>query len=152
MTTRLVPLEFTAAIRSWPIGARPPIVDAGTTTGMLTFNPYDPYALTMDVVDDDGITVVRWQFAREILRDGLLERAGLGDVIIWPDDLLTVCIRLSTPDGTCILRIESGPVAAWVARTYEMVPDGAQTMDHQVDQFIRRLLGRGVCGDAPADD
>jgi hypothetical protein len=49
----------------------------------LFYSSKDPYAIRVVFYDGDG-EPVEWTFARDLLSTGLQERAGPGDVTVWP--------------------------------------------------------------------
>src|SRR4051812_7394716 len=50
--------------------------------GEFSFDPADPYAITMKLEARSGS--VTWTFARDLLADGVFHPAGDGDVQVWP--------------------------------------------------------------------
>lgn len=141
-------LQITATARSWDAGQAPATEDDGYVMGRLEYNVWDPYAVRLNL--RTGQSDVTWVFARDLLRDGLGEATGYGDVAVWPDVDASgrLCIRLAAPQGTCVLYVHNiARVGKWVSRTYTLMPDEAQDMTAQVDRALRRL-GLGVCDDA----
>ncbi|MEV5898419.1 SsgA family sporulation/cell division regulator [Streptomyces sp. NPDC052127] len=95
----------------------------------LTYRVSDPYAVEARFrADDQGETV--WTFARDLLRDGLEGRNGLGDVTVWPDaekqERPRVFVRLSSPEGSALLSAEYADVRAFLEAGSNLVAYGAE--------------------------
>lgn len=130
-----------ATVRSWAVGEAPCTEDHGTARGYLEFNAWDPHAVKLTMYD--GGDAVSWTFARELLRDGMTEPAGMGDVAVWPDTDVSgrVCIRLVSPEGTCVLYVAGrARVRAWVRRTYVAVPAGSEDYGMRADGVLTRAI------------
>ncbi|MCL2581029.1 MAG: SsgA family sporulation/cell division regulator [Streptosporangiales bacterium] len=101
----------------------------------------DPYAvrLSFHVGEPEP---VEWTFSRALLRTGLEHAFGPGDVRIWPacDGLLN--IELSSPFGQARFELLAEAAAAFLNRTYQAVPDGAEPehRDDDVDTELADLL------------
>lgn len=110
--------------------------------GHLAWKPSDPLAVSLVLVDpDDPDDRVTWVFARDLLKAGLDEVSGYGDVTVMPDvdpDTDRWGVMLSSPDGVCLVRV-SGRAAArrWLARTYTLVPAGAELVP--VNTWLRKM-------------
>ncbi|MFI5584564.1 SsgA family sporulation/cell division regulator [Amycolatopsis sp. NPDC051758] len=83
----------------------------------------DPWAVVLQ------LNGVRWLFARDLLRAGLTEPAGDGDVEVMPDTggnpgLLNV--RLSSPSGSVRLPVARGTVTSLLEAAYALVPAGCE--------------------------
>ncbi|WP_353940368.1 SsgA family sporulation/cell division regulator [Streptomyces sp. HUAS MG91] len=97
--------------------------------GEFSYDTRDPLAVTL-VVEGDGQRLVRWVFARELLTEGLVARAGEGDVVLWPVDgpdgeRSAFCLRLGST-RTALFEIPAEAVAGWLAGTYALVPRGTE--------------------------
>ncbi|MFE4177459.1 SsgA family sporulation/cell division regulator [Streptomyces sp. NPDC056909] len=95
----------------------------------LTYRVSDPYAVEARFrADDQGETV--WIFARDLLRDGLEGRNGLGDVSVWPDAVkgarTRVFVRLSSPEGSALLSAAYADVRAFLEAGSSLVAYGAE--------------------------
>ena len=107
----------------------------------LEYSPAEPYAVhaTFHTLEGD----ISWVFGRDLLRAGLDEPAGEGDVTLWPADGADgpiVCIALSSPTGEALLEADPAPLAAFLTRTLEQVPIGAETELIDLDRLVDRLL------------
>ncbi|MFJ9565960.1 SsgA family sporulation/cell division regulator [Streptomyces fuscichromogenes] len=72
----------------------------------LTYRVSDPYAVEARFWPDGQRETV-WIFARDLLKNGLERRNGLGDVTVWPGTGMPgeprVFVRLSSPQGSALL-------------------------------------------------
>ncbi|WP_030568456.1 SsgA family sporulation/cell division regulator [Streptomyces aureocirculatus] len=108
----------------------------------LYYTDSDPYAVqfSFDVTPDE---VVRWTFARELLDQGLITPAGIGDVKITPIGPHRNCgfsIELESPGGYARLEGPAASVKAWLAKTFEVVPAGRESESVDIDSFLDELL------------
>ncbi|WP_046500081.1 SsgA family sporulation/cell division regulator [Streptomyces odonnellii] len=115
----------------------------------LTYRTDDPYAvhITFHTGSD---TPVKWNFARELLVEGVFRPCGHGDVRIWPtriDGRGVLCVALSSPDGDALLEAPLVAVSAWLERTLRIVPPGTESEQLGIDDGLARLLAA-----TPADD
>ena len=110
--------------------------------GELVFDHTDPYAVAMHLEAKSGTVV--WTFARELLAEGLYLPIGNGDVQVWPclsvSGHAVVIIELCSPDGLALLQAPSCLVHDFVARTYEVVPEGEESVHLAMDALISQLL------------
>ncbi|SFW70097.1 SsgA family sporulation/cell division regulator [Amycolatopsis australiensis] len=92
----------------------------------LEYDTRDPYAVA--VVLHAGASAVRWLFGRDLLADGLLTRCGDGDVRVGPAaDPALVVVELTSPDGAAVLEAPAKEIAAFLDRTYDVIPAGSET-------------------------
>lgn len=100
------------------------------------YDPADPYAVQIDFHDgyDDPV----WSFARDLVRQGLRQPAGLGDVRLWPHDG-QLWLTIEGHDGKATFTTSRSEVGSFLAATYQAVPRGQEAVD--VDAAIARLLG-----------
>lgn len=101
----------------------------------------DPYTIRLRFEATPPDEPVVWEFARDLLRDGLHVLAGvpgLGDILIWPGRG-RVCMLLDSPDGSIRLSASRRDITALVAVLDRVVPFGAEQID--VDGAIAVLLG-----------
>ncbi|MEU7320909.1 SsgA family sporulation/cell division regulator [Streptomyces griseoviridis] len=108
----------------------------------LYYTDTDPYAVqfSFDVAPDQ---VVRWTFARELLYQGLTAPAGIGDVKITPigpHRNRCFSIELESADGYACLEGPGASVTAWLAKTFEVVPEGRESESVDIDSFLDKLL------------
>ncbi|WP_043777235.1 SsgA family sporulation/cell division regulator [Amycolatopsis rifamycinica] len=99
------------------------LLGRGTVEGFWEYSTADPWAVTLHL---DG---QRWIFARELLRAGLAEPAGDGDVQVMPDTggnprVLNVLLR--SPSGAARLPVARDTVASLLEASYALVPAGCE--------------------------
>jgi hypothetical protein len=113
----------------------------------LSYDATDPYAVhaVFRTGQGDG---VEWVFARELLAGGVVGMTGEGDVRVWPADAepgspaaSAVNIALASPDGEALLAAPAGQLIDFVERTYDLVPEGCESLHLDVDATIQALLG-----------
>lgn len=108
----------------------------------LSYEAADPYAVhaVFRTGQSEG---VEWVFARELLANGATRPTGQGDVRVWPaaDSFGgQVHIALASPDGEALLAAPAVELVEFVHRTYELVPEGQETLHLDVDGAITALL------------
>ncbi|MEV4054933.1 SsgA family sporulation/cell division regulator [Amycolatopsis sp. NPDC049688] len=119
------------ALRTFGAGPRP-------VPAELEYDTLDPYAVA--VVLHAGPSAVRWLFGRDLLSDGLLARCGDGDVRIGPaGDPALVVVELSSPDGAAVLEAPAKEIAAFLDRTYDVVPAGSESDWFDFDEEMEKL-------------
>jgi hypothetical protein len=110
----------------------------------LRYTTTDPYAvhLCFPRTDTGGRQVV-WSFSRELLAEGVHEPVGLGDVRLRPagGGRTRLTLRGSTGDAELILCTRQ--VDAFLKRTEEAVPVGAESdlidWDHLAEQLSSQI-------------
>jgi Streptomyces sporulation and cell division protein, SsgA len=128
----------------------------------LYYSGQDPYAVRMafHVGTDEP---VEWIFARDLLAAGITSRQGEGDVQVWPstpsgaegDSLdevgtaeaasndatdLVLNIELSSPFGRAHFEAPSGAMAAFLERTYQLVPADQESDFIDIETELNDLL------------
>lgn len=110
--------------------------------GEIIFDHADPYAVAMHLAAKSGTVI--WTFARELLANGLYVPTGIGDVQVWPclsnTGEAVVIVELCSPDGLALLQAPSRLVHDFVARTYEVVPEGEESAHLEMDTLVSQLL------------
>ncbi len=108
----------------------------------LRYDASCPYAVTATFYDD-GIPV-SWTFGRDLLRLGLFEPVGAGDVHIRPDlDELgraVVLVELRSPDGVALALLPAREVSSFVDGAVEVVRPGSESRHLDIDAGLRALL------------
>ncbi len=108
----------------------------------LMYDRSDPYAVVAEFHTATG--VVRWVFARQLLRDGLYHPCGEGDIRAWPfldaEGHALIILELSSPEGDALLQAHSIDVADFLHATDDAVPFGAEDLSVDVDAAIEQLL------------
>ena len=110
----------------------------------LEYAVSDPWAVSLVFATASG--PLRWEFARELLADGLYDHVGAGDVHLWPcldsECRAVVMIELEGADGSLVeLQAPSRQVAAFVAASYAVVPEGDERRHLDLDALVDELLG-----------
>ncbi|HRY08408.1 MAG: SsgA family sporulation/cell division regulator [Actinobacteria bacterium] len=105
------------------------------------YSAHEPLSVIADFASGD--VAVQWIFARDLLDSGLQQPTGHGDVTCWPavsSGQQVVCIALRSPSGEALLEAPAEEIAGFLARSYEVVPQGSE-MDHvDIDGLIEDLL------------
>lgn len=108
----------------------------------LRYDASCPYAVTA-TFDDDGAPV-SWTFARDLLRLGLYEPVGAGDVHIRPDlddfGHAAVLVELRSPSGVALALLPAREVSSFVDGAVEVVRPGAESRHLDIDAGLRALL------------
>ena len=123
----------------------------------MFYSGSDPYAVRMafHVGTDEP---VEWIFARDLLAAGIESRQGEGDVHVWPspgscahsgDPDLTgssqpgekvLNIELSSPFGQAHFEAPAQAMAAFLRRTYQIVPAGQESGHIDIEAELNDLL------------
>jgi hypothetical protein len=120
----------------------------------LHYSRQDPYAVRM-LLDAGRTEPVEWILSRDLLAAALHAPQGLGDVRAWPSTAPAAWAEEADGAGEKILNVELGPpdgyarfeasaagLGAFLARTYELVPDGQETDFLNLDAELAELLGQ----------
>jgi hypothetical protein len=108
----------------------------------LRYHLSDPYAVhaTFTAASDPDVT---WVFARDLLTEGVLDRAGQGDVRVWrsaDEDRQDVFLRLRSPQGQAILRVPGAALSAFLRRSFEQCWPGDEHAHLDTDRAIESLF------------
>lgn len=115
----------------------------------LYYSRNDPYAVRMafHVGTDEP---VEWIFARDLLSAGIESRQGEGDVQVWPSepadaaeggsDDIVLNIELSSPFGQAHFEAPAEAMAAFLKRTYSIVPAGKESGFVDIESELNDLL------------
>jgi Streptomyces sporulation and cell division protein, SsgA len=115
----------------------------------LYYSGSDPYAVRMafHVGTDEP---VEWIFARDLLSAGIESRHGEGDVQVWPSepadsteggaDNVVLNIELSSPFGQAHFEAPVEAMAAFLTRTYSIVPAGQESAFVDIESELNDLL------------
>jgi hypothetical protein len=126
----------------------------------MYYSGSDPYAVRMafHVGTDEP---VEWIFARDLLAAGIESRQGDGDVQVWPSsvsvaetsglDVIGVAepretqgnvlnIELSSPFGQARFEAPAEAMAAFLQRTYQIVPAGQESRYIDIETELNDLL------------
>lgn len=114
---------------------------AGQLTATLRYATSDPYEVVIFFHVGQGQTVP-WTLGRDLLRTGLARAAGPGDIRIWPTAGGLLSITLASPDGQARFELAYGPVAEFLAATDDLVPEGTERENDDLDAELATLLKR----------
>ena len=124
----------------------------------LYYTGRDPYAVRMafHVGTDEP---VEWIFARDLLAAGIKSRHGEGDVQVWPsaqsctetegldpigpsgsEDDAVLNIELSSPFGRAHFEAPTRAMAAFLDRTYQIVPADQESDFIDIETELNDLL------------
>ena len=110
---------------------------------VLEHHTRDAYAVSLVFETPRG--VVRWDFSRDLLADGLHAPAGEGDVRLWPC-LDTECRAVTMVElygGTgsqAVLQLSSRDVRRFLDASYAAVAEGAEGRGVDLDEVVVSLL------------
>jgi hypothetical protein len=122
------------------------LLDAnGTATPLaaeLRYDKSDPYAVAACFLA--GETQVQWVFARDLLKAGIHQPTGDGDVHIWPclDSLghAATIIELSSPDGEALIQARTDELYEFLAEAEALVRSGTEGDHVDVEGALVNLL------------
>ncbi|MFB6891355.1 SsgA family sporulation/cell division regulator [Kitasatospora sp. NPDC056327] len=122
------------------------------------YDPAHPLLVSVEFTAEGGPRV-RWRIGRDLLHRGLHEPSGLGDVRLRPADAAapaarpdpatdragaggrpTAWLRLVSADTAALFELPVLPLAAWLERTYTLVPAGAELDGLDWDATTAALL------------
>lgn len=124
------------------------VVDSDRTVDVpcsLEYRVDEPFAVRATF--DTGAASIEWMFARDLLVEGLRRPSGEGDVIIWPEHMgrsPMILMALSSPSGQAVLEADRVVMEAFLARTFELVPEGSESASVDIDNWIDAILGEGL--------
>ena len=108
----------------------------------LHYDPRDPYAMT--AVFMAGESQVKWTFGGDLLRHGLNEPTGDGDVHVWPcldaDGRAVVIIELCSPDGDALVQARTDELSTFVERMNKAVEPGSESALVDIDATIAAIF------------
>ncbi|MFJ4622351.1 SsgA family sporulation/cell division regulator [Streptomyces sp. NPDC088812] len=106
------------------------------------FSPRSPLVVCVDLLVEGGPRV-RWRIGRDLLQQGLYSVSGLGDIRMWPSrpgERATSWLQLCSGDMAALFELPVEPLAAWLERTYELVPAGQELAGIDWDVATAGLL------------
>ena len=118
----------------------------------LYYSCHDPYAVKMafHVGTDEP---VEWTLARDLLAAALHSREGIGDVQAWPSvaspdpavrgataGQKIMNIAMTSPYGHAQFEASAAAIEAFLAQTYQLVPDGSESAYLDFDAELAELL------------
>ncbi len=107
----------------------------------LRYDTDDPYAVHLAFPSSSGDPGIEWMFARQLVAEGLVGRAGEGDVRIWPSsDDGDVYVELCSPSGRALFAAPRSVLVEFVRRAAELVPPGTEVDHLDLDTELQMLL------------
>ncbi len=97
----------------------------------------DPHAVTAAFETREGTTT--WSFARELLREGILEPTGEGSVRISPGPGDSINLDLRTVDGAARVICDRVQLQWFIDQIYATVPEGSESDHMPIDDWLTRL-------------
>ena len=112
----------------------------------LYYSCQDPYAvkIAFHVGTDEP---VEWVLARDLIAASLHSREGIGDVEAWPSAASEqgpkmLNISMTSPFGHARFEASAAAFETFLARTYELVPDGDESEYMDFDAELTELLSQ----------
>ena len=111
----------------------------------LRYDTRDPYAV-IAAFRTGRAGWVEWVFSRDLLADGLLARAGEGDVRIRPasGDPEIVVVELSSPSGHAVFEASAQRLAEFLDASYDVVLPGRETLWMNVDGALDQMISNDL--------
>ncbi|RJQ73822.1 SsgA family sporulation/cell division regulator [Pseudonocardiaceae bacterium YIM PH 21723] len=82
---------------------------------------------------------VEWVFSRDLLADGLIAAAGVGDVQIMPMDHVWVRMELRSPSGYAAIHFNAEHVCEFLQESYDQIRPGAEPIAQGLDSWIGQI-------------
>ena len=104
----------------------------------MVWSSDDPLAVELRL--KEGLSVAVWFVARDLLADGLIMAAGVGDVRVKPyeRDPDWMLLTLDSPDGRADLLVPVDALGVFLADTFDEVPLGAEMIPDEA--FLELLI------------
>ncbi|MEU0882447.1 SsgA family sporulation/cell division regulator [Lentzea sp. NPDC005914] len=102
----------------------------------LQYRSDDPHAVTMRFHARDQEST--WLCGRELLSDGILSPAGVGDVRLRPDHGDVLVLELFTEDSHAVFHLSADELHRFLESTYAVVPAGREVLDFEL--LLKDLL------------
>lgn len=115
--------------------------EADTVEVVLTYDPADPFAVTVDARSAEGEEgrELHWVFGRDLLADGLrsMVPVGEGRVQVQATSVLTEISHLDEDGEFLVLRLPWWNTREFIRLSHVEVPRGAESCD--VDAWVAQL-------------
>ena len=111
----------------------------GTVESMnvdLQYRSDDPHAVTLRFQTRDQEST--WVVGRDLLSDGLLSPAGIGDVRLRPHEGDVLVLELFTEDSHAVFHVSHDELSRFLDSTYAVVPAGQEVLDFEL--LLKDLL------------
>jgi hypothetical protein len=106
-----------------------------------TYAAAAPFTIIVAFQTDDHCWV-EWMFARDLLVNGLVGAAGIGDVRLRPRRTharTALQLEISSPDGHALLEFDRESVQRFLEVTQTLVPLGMESDHFDVDGLIDEI-------------
>ena len=113
---------------------------------VFAYDAADPFAVRITFgetpADGDGVA---WLVGRDLLRTGLDQPAGGGDVRVWPASAAAdvLLLHLRAPSGEALFELSRAALAAFLRGTEALVPAGGEGTVLDLDEELAVLLSNG---------
>jgi hypothetical protein len=115
-------------------------------SALFSYDAQDPYAVRIRFgpAHAGGTDAVTWLIGRELLRAGLDQPAGDGDVRVGPTEASgdVLFLQLRAPSGEALMELSRTALAAFIRGTETLVPFGAEAAAIDLDE-LAVLLSEG---------
>ncbi|MEU1185845.1 SsgA family sporulation/cell division regulator [Streptomyces sp. NPDC005820] len=108
----------------------------------LRYDSADPYAVRVIFNAHTDMTI-EWSFGRDLLSCGRRQLSGLGDVQVWPSEILgsgMVFISLRAGEDMDVVAASAAVIDSFLERTLEVVPLGEEERFLDIESPAGRLL------------
>jgi hypothetical protein len=102
----------------------------------IQYRSDDPHAVTLRFHTQDQEST--WLVGRELLSEGLLSPAGIGDVRLRPHHGDVLVLELFTEDSHAVFHLSSDELHRFLESTYAVVPAGREVLDFEL--LLKDLL------------
>jgi Streptomyces sporulation and cell division protein, SsgA len=114
---------------------------------LFSYDARDPYAVRIRFgsAHAGGKDAVTWLIGRELLRAGLDQPAGDGDVRVGPTEARSdvLFLHLRAPSGEALMELSRTALAAFIRDTETLVPFGAEGAAIDLDEELAVILSKG---------
>ncbi|WP_326810262.1 SsgA family sporulation/cell division regulator [Streptomyces scopuliridis] len=117
-----------------------------TVPATLRYDRADPFAVRMAFPPPATLegTEVTWEFSRELLRTGMTEPVGVGDVRVRPFGYGRTVLEFHAPEGTAMVHLRTSELRRFLERSQDVVPAGHEHLYLDLDHDLTELL-RDAC-------
>ncbi|MFD8994176.1 SsgA family sporulation/cell division regulator [Streptomyces abikoensis] len=109
----------------------------------FSFDPRAPLTVCVEFRVEGGPRAL-WRIGRDLLRQGLRSRSGIGDIQIWPsnypENRATARLQLTSGDMAALFELPIPRLSEWLDHTYALVPAGHELAGVDWDVTTTDLL------------
>ncbi|WP_151483102.1 SsgA family sporulation/cell division regulator [Streptomyces albicerus] len=109
----------------------------------LRYDSAEPYSVFM-VFNADTDMTIEWTFGRELLLSGRQQLSGVGDIQIWPSEILgsdVVFISFRSGEDMFVVAASAVVIGAFLEDTLEVVSLGEEKRYLGIESAVSQLLG-----------